>query len=88
MSRTSPKAVDTLIAEVAHIEPASRREVLAALRPTMTQAADEQLLFALAMLGEELHVPPAEAGRELLRALARWFGIDFPREAEAVVDPE
>ncbi len=27
-----------------------------------------------------------DAGRELLGALARWFGIDFPREVDALME--
>ncbi len=44
--------------------------------------AEELLQGAISTLAKELGIPPADAGRTLLGALAKWFGIDFSREAE------
>jgi len=51
--------------------------------------ADELLETAISTLAGELGIAPADAGRTLLGSLARWFGVDFTREAEraeAVLD--
>ncbi len=45
--------------------------------------ADELLETSISTLAGELGIAPADAGRALLGALARWFGIDFAREAAA-----
>jgi len=44
---------------------------------------DELLEAAISTLAGELGIAPADAGRTLLGSLARWFGIDFAREADA-----
>ena len=44
--------------------------------------ADELLEQTIRTLAGELGIAPADAGRTLLGALAKWFGIDFAREAE------
>ena len=50
---------------------------------THMDRADELLEEAITTLAGELGIAPADAGRTLLGALARWFGIDFEREASA-----
>lgn len=44
--------------------------------------ADQIVADAIACLAEAEGLCPAEAGRTLLAALARWFGIDFHREVD------
>ncbi len=50
--------------------------------------ADELLEQAIRTLARELGIPPADAGRTLLGALAKWFGIDFRREARQAAGEE
>ncbi len=47
-------------------------------------AADHLVTLTVAAVARTYGLPPADAGRELLRAVARWFGIDFEREVERI----
>ncbi len=40
------------------------------------------------LMAAQRDMPTADAARELLRGLARWFGIDFTREAERAAGEE
>ncbi len=43
---------------------------------------DERIVDNLIrLMASQRGLPVAEAARELLRGLAKWFGIDFEREA-------
>ncbi len=44
---------------------------------TPHERAEEIVAFAIALLTKDAGIPRADAGRLLLGALARWFGIDF-----------
>ncbi len=48
----------------------------------VADAADRFVRYAVAGLAAQGDLAQADAGRELLKAVARWFGIDFQREAE------
>lgn len=50
------------------------------------ERADELLEAAISLLSRELGIAPADAGRELLAGLARWFGIDFELETNRLLD--
>lgn len=50
-----------------------------------TERAQELLEEALQTMARDLDLAPADAGRSLLGALARWFGVDFRREQPADV---
>ncbi len=40
------------------------------------------------LLAHQRGIPLAEAARDLLHGLAKWFGIDFEREAERAASEE
>ncbi len=69
--------VDDLIAEIARVE-----EV------PLPQIDDRTVDALIRVLAHQSGVPVAEAARSLLRGLARWFGIDFEREAADAVPAE
>jgi hypothetical protein len=52
--------------------------------PRTAEHAEKMVKAAISTLAGELGIAPADAGRALLAELARWFGIDFRREARAV----
>ena len=52
--------------------------------PRTAEHAKEMVTSSIALMTQELGIAPADAGRALLAELARWFGIDFRREARAV----
>lgn len=51
-------------------------------KTTRPQPIDERTVDNLIrLMAAQRDVPTADAARELLRGLARWFGIDFELEA-------
>ncbi len=54
---------------------------------TPNERAEEIIESAISLLTKDAGIPRGDAGRLLLGALARWFGVDFDREVEAI-DPE
>jgi hypothetical protein len=55
---------------------------------TPSEQAEKLIEAAIALLADEAGIPRGDAGRTLLGAIARWFGIDFAREVERVETQE
>ncbi len=53
---------------------------------TPREAAEKLIRDAIMKMTQEQGIAPADAGRALLVELARWFGIDFEREAARIVE--
>jgi hypothetical protein len=53
----------------------------------LANVADTLVRSSVATLAAQGDLALADAGRELLKAVARWYGIDFRREVE-VLDEE
>jgi hypothetical protein len=55
---------------------------------TPEERADELVVGAIDILHREFGLTVGDAARVLARGLARWFGIDWPHEADKAAEDE